>query len=120
MGGRAAWLTVTVWPATTTVAVRPPAALLVTATVAVPGPEPLPLTDAHDEPDDEVHVHPAAVVTDTVAVPEPDWKVTDVGDTVKLQGGVDPAVALNAATIAALLFRARALSCDAVPVTRPP
>ena len=65
-GGAAAWLTETVWPATTTVAVRLPAALVVTATVAVPGPEPLPLTDAHDEPDDDVQAHPAAVVTDTL------------------------------------------------------
>ena len=80
--GAAAWLTVTVLPATRTVVVR------LASRVAGHGhrgrarPEPLPLTDAHDEPDDEVHVHPAVVVTDTAAVAEPDWKVNDAGDTV--------------------------------------
>ena len=68
-------------PATTIVALRLLLPLAVTDTVAVPGPLPLPLTDAHDELDEDVHAHPDVVVTDTVAAPEADWKLSDVGDT---------------------------------------
>ena len=69
-------------PATTTVALRPAPAFAVTDTVAVPEPAVAPITDAHVEPDEDVHEHPAVVATDTVAEPEPFAKLSDVGDTV--------------------------------------
>jgi len=78
----AAWFTVTFWPATTTVVLRLAPPFAETVTVAVPEPVVAPLTDAHDELDDDVHAHPDVVVTNTVAVPEPNGKLSEVGDTV--------------------------------------
>ena len=78
----AAWLTVTFRPATTTVALRLAAPLAGTVTVAAPEPVFAPLTDAQVEPDADVHEHPGVVVTDTVALPEPFWKLKVVGVTV--------------------------------------
>jgi hypothetical protein len=69
-------------PATTTVPLRLAPPLSGTVTVAVPEPVVAPLTEAHVEPDEDVHAHPAVVVTDTVAVPDPDWKLNEVGVTV--------------------------------------
>ena len=78
----AAWLTVTFRPATTRVALRLAPPLAGTVTVAVPEPVAAPLTDAQVDPDADVHEHPVVVVTDTVALPEPCWKLKAVGVTV--------------------------------------
>jgi len=78
----AAWLTVTFRPATTMVALLLAPAFAVTATVAEPEPVFAPLTEAQLDPDEDVHEHPVVVVTDTVALPEPCWKLKAVGVTV--------------------------------------
>ena len=69
-------------PATTTVALRALPALAVTDTTAVPDPVLPPVTLAHVDAEDEVHVQAAAVVTATDAVPDAFEKLSDVGDTV--------------------------------------
>jgi hypothetical protein len=67
-------------PAIVNVALRLALPFDVTETVAVPEPVPLPLTVAHDAPDDD-QLQPAWVVTVTVAEPEADWNERAVGDT---------------------------------------
>src|SRR5262245_50662678 len=79
----AAWLTVTVWPATVSVPVRVP---LAAATLNVTAPLPVPLApDVTVMKSDwlaAVQAHEASVVTLTVNVPPPVGALTDVGDTV--------------------------------------
>jgi hypothetical protein len=70
-----------VTPATVTVALRAPPEFDTAVTVALPEPLPLPLTDAHADPLDEVQLHPELAVTATVKLPPPDWKLSDVGET---------------------------------------
>ncbi len=64
------------------VALRLAPALAGTVTVAVPEPVFAPLTEAQVDPDADVHEHPDVVVTDTVPLPEPFWKLKAVGVTV--------------------------------------
>lgn len=71
-------------PATTTVALRAMAALAVADTTAVPDPVRPPVTLAHVDADDEVHVHAEVVVTATDFVLAAFVKLTEIGDTVKV------------------------------------
>ena len=77
----AAWVTVTVCPATFTEVIRLAPPLLLTPTVALPGPVPPPVAVAHDEPD-TVQAQPLAVDTATVAEPAAAPKASAVGETV--------------------------------------
>jgi hypothetical protein len=81
--GAAAWLTLTLRPATTTLPLRADPVLAAMAKRTVPEPAPLatPLTVAHETFDDDVQAHPAVVVTlrfTNVAVAE---VLTEPGDT---------------------------------------
>ena len=78
----AAWLTVTLFPATRTVALRLPALLAVTDTTAVPDPVRLPVTVAQGDEDAEFHAQADVVVTVTDAVEAELEKLNEVGDTV--------------------------------------
>lgn len=53
----------------------------VTDTVAVPEPVFVPLTAAHDVPDDELQLHVLDVVTVTLLALAPDVKLSAVGET---------------------------------------
>lgn len=77
-----AWLTVTLLPATTRVAVRWLALLAVTETTAVPDPVRLPVTFAHAAGDDALHAQAEVVLTVTEAVVAAFEKLSAVGDTV--------------------------------------
>jgi hypothetical protein len=55
--------------------------LAATATVALPDPVPPPLTVVHDPFPEDVHAQPDVVVTFTVALPAPEPKESDPGDT---------------------------------------
>ena len=68
-------------PATTIVALRLPPLFATTFTVALPELLPPPLTVIHDEFDEDVQVHPDAVVTLTVAFPASGPNERDVGAT---------------------------------------
>lgn len=71
----------TVFPATTTLVARADELeLLGTETIAVPLPEPDPLTLAQDVVEDD-HAQPLAVVTVTLCALPPGVKLSAVGDT---------------------------------------
>ena len=72
----------TLFPATTTVAVRLAPPFAVTDTTAVPEPVLLPETVAHADGDDEFHELADDVVTVTEAVAAAFEKLKDPGDTV--------------------------------------
>lgn len=77
-----AWLTVTLLPATTIVALRLAPPLAATVTVAVPEPVLAPLTDAQAAPDEDVQAQVLDVVTVTLCEPAFGVKLSAAGDTV--------------------------------------
>jgi hypothetical protein len=124
-GGCAAWVMVTGWPAIVTVPVRAAPLLAVTEIVAVPDPETPAVTEIQDALEDVVQPQPVWVVTLTLDEAAADAKLTPLADTVYVHGCgtgvgcVPPVAATKLATVATLLFSARALSCEAIPVAVP-
>ena len=78
-GSGADWETVTVRPATVTVALLAAPLLIPDVTVAVPGPFAPPATDSQFAPLDEPQVHPWVVATETVADPPVAGKLSSTG-----------------------------------------
>ena len=79
-----AWVTVTAWPPTVTVALRDALDVLAVAvSVTVPFPEPLapPVTVSHAALSVAVHAQPEPVVSERVAVPPPTATLVVDGDT---------------------------------------
>ena len=115
-------VTVTGTPATVTVPVRLAPVLAVTVTVTVPEPVLPAVTEIQDAP--ELVFHPQVLSVVTVSDDELAGasKVSALEETAYVHGwgtcDVPPpaTLATKFETVATLLFNARALSCDAVPV----
>lgn len=75
-------VTVTEWPATVSVAVRGDvAAFAETTIVAVPSPDPLPVSDSHCGAPDDDQAHPPGAATVSVVVPPVIPTAMDAGET---------------------------------------